>query len=185
MGSPVAVAGWLSAQSAALGSRLGSRGGGCRAQHQLVATPECWRQRDHGARLCYWAGSEHCDREHPTLQRTQVAESHSGCRRLATVVASSRSERGGLYRGDTDSYVLLAPGADEEFVTAAQLRDRLVAALAPLQAEGSSGRGRGLPADLAAFRSPEAAADHLMAVACELDLGGGRGAMQWFEVRLE
>eukprot|EP00850_Spirogloea_muscicola_P019133 SM000184S03766 [mRNA] locus=s184:189527:190552:+ [translate_table: standard] len=185
MGSSVAVAGWLSAQVATLGCRVGSGGGGCHAQPRLVAAPECWRQRDHVARLCSWASSEAFSQEHPTLQRAQVTESHSGCRRLATVVASSRSERGGLYSGDTDSYVLLAPGADEEFVTAAQLRDRLVAALAPLQAEGSSGRGRGLPADLAAFRSPEAAADHLMAVACELDLGGGRGAMQWFEVRLE
>lgn len=75
-----------------------------------------------------------------------------------------------------DAYVVLEPNQPEQFLTAAELLEKLKAILADRQED--------LPADLSRFSDLEAQARHLMETACEFDVGPGQ-YLQWFVVRLE
>ncbi|HEY9639878.1 MAG TPA: chlororespiratory reduction protein 7 [Coleofasciculaceae cyanobacterium] len=75
-----------------------------------------------------------------------------------------------------DAYVLLEPNQPEQFLTPAELLEKLKAILADRQDD--------LPQDLAKFTDLHAQAQHLMETACELDVGPGQ-FLQWYVVRLE
>jgi hypothetical protein len=77
-----------------------------------------------------------------------------------------------------DNFVLLEPDQEEEFVTQADLKEKLRPYL-------ENWPGKSLPDDLASFDSIDEALDYLIGTACELQLGAGQGTVQWFEVRLE
>lgn len=74
-----------------------------------------------------------------------------------------------------DAYVVLEPNQPEQFLTAAELLEKLKAVLAQ-QDE--------LPPDLQPFDSLDAQAKHLMETACAFDVAPGQ-YLQWFVVRLE
>jgi hypothetical protein len=75
-----------------------------------------------------------------------------------------------------DMFVVLMPGADEEFLTPEELLEWLTGLL--------SDRQQDLPRDLQRFTTVAAQAQHLRDTACELELSPGE-AMQWYVVRLE
>jgi hypothetical protein len=78
-----------------------------------------------------------------------------------------------LYESDT--YVLLEPDQPEQFLTTAELHEKLQAVLAQQEE---------LPAELQRFSSLSEQASHLLETACEFDLGPGN-FIQWYVVRLE
>ncbi|KAG6548671.1 hypothetical protein Mapa_009825 [Marchantia paleacea] len=90
---------------------------------------------------------------------------------------NARSGRSLLYE-DTDTYVLMEPGEEEVFVNELELRQRLKSWLV-------NWPGNELPEDLAKLDRLDDVIDYLVASACELDLGGGMGSIQWYQVRLE
>ncbi|KAJ7555467.1 hypothetical protein O6H91_05G039500 [Diphasiastrum complanatum] len=96
--------------------------------------------------------------------------------RLKRVIAKGRF-RSAIYE-DIDTYVLIEPGQDEEFVSLEELKGRLHKWL-------KSWPTKELPLDLSRYDSLEEAVEYLVRSVCELDLGGGLGSVQWFEVRLE
>jgi len=75
-----------------------------------------------------------------------------------------------------DAYVVLEPNQPEQFLTAAELQEKLQIILASHQDD--------LPPDLQRFRDVATQAQHLMETACEFDVGPGL-YLQWFVVRLE
>jgi hypothetical protein len=78
-----------------------------------------------------------------------------------------------LYESDT--YVLLEPDQPEQFLTTAELHEKLQVLLAQQEE---------LPAELQQFSSVAEQAKHLLETACEFDLGPG-AFIQWYLVRLE
>ena len=78
-----------------------------------------------------------------------------------------------LYESDT--YVVLEPNQPEQFLTTAELHEKLQAILAQQEE---------LPAELQQFSSLSEQAKHLLETACEFDLGPG-DFIQWYVVRLE
>lgn len=79
-----------------------------------------------------------------------------------------------MYQEDT--YVLLQPNQPEQFLTAAELIEKLQAILAQQQ--------NNLPRDLQKFASVEEQAHYLLNTSCELDVGPDQ-FFQWYAVRLE
>jgi hypothetical protein len=75
-----------------------------------------------------------------------------------------------------DAYVLLEPNQPEQFLTAAELLEKLKGVLGDRQDD--------LPRDLQRFANLEDQARHLMETACELDMEPGQ-YLQWYVVRLE
>jgi hypothetical protein len=75
-----------------------------------------------------------------------------------------------------DAYVVLEPNQPEQFLTAAELLEKLQGILTGCQAD--------LPSDLQRFSNITAQAQHLMETTCEFDVGPGL-YLQWFVVRLE
>ncbi len=75
-----------------------------------------------------------------------------------------------------DAYVLLEPNQPEQFLTPAELLERLKAVLANRQDD--------LPRDLQKFSDLEVQAKYLMETSCELDVEPGQ-FLQWYVVRLE
>lgn len=75
-----------------------------------------------------------------------------------------------------DAYVVLEPNQPEQFLTSAELLEKLRLIL--------SDRQQDLPPDLLKFPELEAQAKHLMETACELDMEPGK-FLQWYVVRLE
>jgi hypothetical protein len=75
-----------------------------------------------------------------------------------------------------DAFVVLETNQPEQFLTPAELLEKLKAILATLQDD--------LPRDLQRFTSVEEQAQYLMATSCELDVGSGQ-YLQWYVVRLE
>lgn len=76
---------------------------------------------------------------------------------------------------ELDHYVVLASGAGERILTAADTLEWLADHLRGLES---------VPADLADLADPREQARRLLDTACELELGPGL-AIQWFAVRLE
>lgn len=78
-----------------------------------------------------------------------------------------------MYR--EDAYVVLEPDQPEQFLSAAELLEKLKGIL--VQQED-------LPPDLSQFTDPDAQAQHLMETACEFN-ADPEHYLQWFVVRLE
>ncbi|MDJ1176420.1 chlororespiratory reduction protein 7 [Roseofilum capinflatum] len=76
----------------------------------------------------------------------------------------------------SDGFVVLEANQPEQFLTEAELLDKLKACLSESQGE--------LPRDLQKFTTLEDQAKYLMDTSCELDLGPGT-FLQWYVVRLE
>ncbi|KAL2650918.1 hypothetical protein R1flu_019046 [Riccia fluitans] len=106
---------------------------------------------------------------------TSVSSHPAFQRRIPRIVAFGRRS---LLYDETDTYVLLEPGEEEVFVNEEELRERLKSWLVKWP-------GNQLPEDLARFDSLDEVVSFLVNSACELDLGGGLGSVQWYEVRLE
>lgn len=77
---------------------------------------------------------------------------------------------------EQDLFVLLEPNQPEQFLTAAELLDKLAQLLQDQQDR--------LPPDLQRLSSVQAQAQRLLDTACELDVGPGQ-YFQWYAVRLE
>ena len=75
-----------------------------------------------------------------------------------------------------DHFVVLETNQPEQFLTAAELQEKLKAILANLQDD--------LPQDLPKFTTLEAQAKYLLDTSCSLDVGPGE-FLQWYAVRLE
>jgi len=76
----------------------------------------------------------------------------------------------------SDGFVVLEANQPEQFLTEAELLDKLKACLGDRQDD--------LPRDLQKFTTLEDQAKYLMETSCELDLGPG-AFLQWYVVRLE
>ncbi|HEY9844701.1 MAG TPA: chlororespiratory reduction protein 7 [Candidatus Caenarcaniphilales bacterium] len=77
---------------------------------------------------------------------------------------------------EQEMFVLLQPDQPEQFLTAAELLEKLQLILAQRQDN--------LPPDLQQLASIEAQAQRLLDTACELDVGPGQ-FFQWYVTRLE
>lgn len=77
---------------------------------------------------------------------------------------------------DAETYVLLEPNQPEQFLTAAELLQKLQTVLADRQDD--------LPPDVQRFSDLEQQAQYLMETSCELDVGAN-AFLQWYVVRLE
>ncbi len=75
-----------------------------------------------------------------------------------------------------DAFVVLEPDQPEQFLTPAELLEKLKTVLTTRQDD--------LPRDLQKFASVEEQAQYLMETSCELDVGPER-YLQWYVVRLE
>ena len=75
-----------------------------------------------------------------------------------------------------DHFVVLEPNRLEQFLTAAELLEKLKDVL--------SQRQQNLPPELQKFNSIDAQAKHLIDTSCDLDLEPGQ-FLQWYAVRLE
>lgn len=75
-----------------------------------------------------------------------------------------------------DAFVVLEPDQPEQFLTPAELLEKLKTLLTTRQDD--------LPRDLQKFASVEEQAQYLMETSCELDVGPER-YLQWYVVRLE
>lgn len=75
-----------------------------------------------------------------------------------------------------DGFVVLESDQPEQFLSAAELLEKLKAILTERQDN--------LPRDLQKFATPHAQAQYLLETSCELDVGPGQ-FLQWYVVRLE
>ncbi|NJL63267.1 MAG: chlororespiratory reduction protein 7 [Methylacidiphilales bacterium] len=76
-----------------------------------------------------------------------------------------------------DAFVVLETNQPEQFLTAAELLEKLKGILDGFKSED-------VPYDLQKFDNVEAQAQHLIDTGCELDIGPGK-YLQWYAVRLE
>ncbi|KAK8963140.1 hypothetical protein KSP40_PGU006187 [Platanthera guangdongensis] len=77
----------------------------------------------------------------------------------------------------SETYVLLEPGKDEEFILEEDLRIRLKGWLENWPGEE--------PLDLAGFETIDEAVSHLIRSVCELEIDGEVGSVQWYQLELE
>lgn len=83
-----------------------------------------------------------------------------------------------------EMFVVLMPGAAEEFLSPEELLEKLAALLGDRAASPAENRQHNLPRDLQRFTTIAEQAQHLRDTACELELSPGE-TMQWYVVRLE
>ncbi len=76
-----------------------------------------------------------------------------------------------------DAFVVLETNQPEQFLTAAELLEKLKGILDEFKSED-------VPHDLQKFDNVETQAQHLIDTGCELDVGPGK-YLQWYAVRLE
>ncbi|MFM2062467.1 MAG: hypothetical protein RLZZ507_2137 [Cyanobacteriota bacterium] len=78
---------------------------------------------------------------------------------------------------EQDNFVVLETNQEEQFLTAAELLEKLKNTLQQLAFDD-------LPPDVQKFQSVTEQAQYLIDTSCELDVGRGK-YLQWYAVRLE